>query len=31
MPGVSLLVIVRLFDLLGVSVQALYNPYKAHE
>lgn len=31
MPGLSLLVIVRLFDLLGESVQALYNPYKAHE
>ncbi|MEV5025359.1 ABC transporter permease [Paenibacillus sp. LPE1-1-1.1] len=31
MPGVSLLAIVRLFDLLGENVQALYNPYKAHE
>lgn len=31
MPGLSLLVIVRSFDLLGESVQALYNPYKAHE
>lgn len=31
MPGLSLLVIVRLFDLLGESVQALNNPYKAHE
>lgn len=31
MPGLSLLIIVRLFDLLGESVQALYNPYKAHE
>lgn len=31
MPGLSLLIIVRLFDLLGESVQALYNPFKAHE
>lgn len=31
MPGLSLLIIVRLFDLLGENVQALYNPYKAHE
>ncbi len=31
MPGLSLLVIVRLFDILGENVQALYNPYKAHE
>jgi peptide/nickel transport system permease protein len=31
MPGLSLLVIVRLFDILGENVQSLYNPYKAHE
>lgn len=31
MPGLSLLIIVRLFDLLGENVQALNNPYKAHE
>ncbi|MEK4403987.1 ABC transporter permease [Sporosarcina sp. FSL K6-6792] len=31
MPGLSLLIIVRLFDILGENVQALYNPYKAHE
>ncbi|MBD2867296.1 ABC transporter permease [Paenibacillus arenilitoris] len=31
MPGLSLLVIVRLFDLLGDSIQSLYNPYKSHE
>ncbi|TDF92825.1 ABC transporter permease [Paenibacillus piri] len=31
MPGLSLLVIVILFDLLGEKVEALINPYKAHE
>lgn len=31
MPGLSLLIIVRLFDILGENIQALYNPYKAHE
>ncbi|MCR8630194.1 ABC transporter permease [Paenibacillus sp. N5-1-1-5] len=31
MPGLSLLIIVILFDLLGEKVEALINPYKAHE
>ncbi|MGX1195895.1 ABC transporter permease [Metabacillus sp. SLBN-84] len=31
MPGLSLLFIVRLFDILGENIQALYNPHKAHE
>ncbi len=31
MPGLSLLLIVRLFDILGESVQALFNPHRAHE
>lgn len=31
MPGLSLLLIVRLFDILGENIQSLYNPNKAHE
>lgn len=31
MPGLSLLLIVRLFDILGENVQSLYNPNKSHE
>ena len=31
MPGLSLLLIVRLFDVLGESVQAMFNPHRAHE
>jgi peptide/nickel transport system permease protein len=31
MPGLSLLIIVKLFDQLGENMQALYHPAKAHE
>lgn len=31
MPGLSILLIVRLFDVLGENIQSLYNPNRAHE